>query len=92
MLIHRETLLRIGEPILSQQDWVNGLAFSPDGQTLAAGSEDGSLILLEPLAWTDDIELITERLCAAAGRNLAPDEWQALLPEQPYRQTCGTAT
>ena len=35
--------------MMNQSDWVNGLAFNPDGDSLVAGSEDGSVVLLDPL-------------------------------------------
>jgi WD40 repeat protein len=52
------TWKQIGEPIQDQSDWVNGLAFSPDGDSLAAGS----IMVLDRLAWTDDVPYLQRRL------------------------------
>lgn len=93
VVFHRaDTLQRIGEAIHSQSDWVNGLAFSLDAQGLSAGSEDGSVVMLDRLAWTDDIDYLRERLCAVAGRNLTSEGWASLLPDQAYRATCEAST
>jgi WD40 repeat protein len=34
-----------GEPLAGHTDWVNSLAFSPDGKTLASGSDDATVML-----------------------------------------------
>jgi WD40 repeat protein len=38
---------QIGEPLTGHTDYVNSVAFSPDGQTLASGSSDGTIRLWE---------------------------------------------
>jgi WD40 repeat protein len=40
-----ETGQMIGEPIIGHTSWVNGLAFSPDGNLLASGGTDGTMLL-----------------------------------------------
>jgi WD40 repeat protein len=35
-----------------------------------------------------DVEALRARACAAAGRNLTPEEWARYAPGQPYRATC----
>jgi WD40 repeat protein len=79
---------RIGEPVPGQRDWVNSVAFAPDGETLVAGSEDGSLALLGPTAWTDDVEDLGETLCRVAGRGLTEAEWAEFVPFKPYDAGC----
>ena len=38
--------------------------------------------------WSDDIDLLTEHLCTAAGRNLTEQEWSQLVAFVPYRSSC----
>jgi WD40 repeat protein len=79
---------RIGEPVPGQRDWVNSVAFAPDGDTLVAGSQDGSLALLGPTVWTDDVEDLGSTLCRVAGRGLTEDEWAEFVPFKPYDAGC----
>jgi WD40 repeat protein len=79
---------RIGDRLPEQRDWVNSLAFDRAGTSLLAGSEDGSILVLPSLAWTEDLDLLTDHLCAAAGRSLDPAEWKELIPFAPYHRTC----
>ncbi len=37
----------------NQSDWVNGLAFSPNGKSLAVGRHDGSLMVYDVTKWAD---------------------------------------
>lgn len=78
----------IGDRLPEQRDWVNSLAFDPDGSSLVAGSEDGSILVLPSIAWTEDIDLLTDHLCSAAGRSLTGTEWRDLIPFARYRLTC----
>ena len=45
--------------IAPQQDWIYGLAFSPDGTTLVAGRFDGTLAVYETQKYTDLTEVRT---------------------------------
>lgn len=66
--------------------WINDIAFSEDGQTLASASQDGSVILwqLDPAVWR-------MQACDRAGRNLREAERKEYLdgagadlcPDQP---------
>jgi hypothetical protein len=40
------------------------------------------------VAWSSDIGILSERLCAVAARNLTQEEWDRFLPFAPYRPTC----
>jgi WD40 repeat protein len=62
----------------------NVVAFSPNGRWIAAGSDDGQILLL-------DTEVATWRAhaCRFANRNLSPtEEWPVYFPGQPYHKTC----
>ena len=46
-----------GGPLTGATDWVNAVAFSPDGRSLAAGSSDGRV-----LVWDLDTRALTAEL------------------------------
>ena len=75
---------------LELEDGAQSVAFSPDGSLLAAASEDGSILMLEPILWSDDIGMLSEHLGAAAGRNHTKEEWNDLVEFEPHRATCPT--
>ncbi|MFC5824699.1 WD40 repeat domain-containing protein [Nonomuraea insulae] len=63
---------------------VNGpIIFSPDGHTLATAGPDDAVTL-----WDTDPASWQRTLCTIAGRDIAPSEWSAYLPETPYRPVC----
>jgi WD40 repeat protein len=59
------------------------IAFSHDGRTLVAGSENGGVLRFE-ISTTS----LLRSLCRTAGRELTRDEWQRFLPRVRYRATC----
>jgi WD40 repeat protein len=65
------------------KDEVNSVAFSPDGQTLAAGSYDKTIRL-----WLTTKGL-AETVCKKVWRNLTKDEWHEFVgADIPYKRTC----
>jgi WD40 repeat protein len=73
----------LGQPLSGHTGWVNSVAFTPDGQTLASGSYDGTILL-----WDVGVESWRTRACGIANRNLTGEEWEQVLGDQPYRETC----
>ncbi|MFN8186253.1 MAG: TIR domain-containing protein [Gaiellales bacterium] len=78
--------LPVGDPAL-QLTAARGVAFSPDGGTLAVRTlTDVQLEDVEP--WTGDSGELKAALCTVAGRNLTPAEFREFLPGRPYHRTC----
>jgi WD40 repeat protein len=61
---------------------VAGVAFSPDGRTLASANK--RVVTL----WNTDTETLPHILCSMAGRDLFKDEWVEILPDKNYRKVC----
>jgi WD40 repeat protein len=61
---------------------VDSVAFSPDGHTLASGSDDGTTRL-----WNLNVQSAINRICATAG-GLTPQQWDEYIRQLLYRATC----
>ncbi len=58
------------------------VAYSPDGDTLAAG--DNTSVHF----WTADPAGVARGICAMAGDPITPKEWAQFVPTEPYRPPC----
>lgn len=75
--------------ILSYTDGLRviSLAFGPSADWLAAGTEDGDLLL-----FTLSHEQLRLAACRAAARELSLKEWSLYFADTPYRSTCADAS
>jgi hypothetical protein len=62
---------------------VYSVAFSPNGQTLAVGSADGTVRLWDTNPATD-----ATAICATAGQLITRTEWARYAPGPPYAPPC----
>ena len=72
------------DPLTVKEGNVTGVAFSPDGKTIAAGYGGlvGGVVL-----WDVDLESWQRIAGRIANRNFTRDEWRQYFPEEPYRPT-----
>jgi WD40 repeat protein len=64
--------------------WVDAVAFSPDGHTLASGSADQTAQL-----WRMNLDQAIQRICATTTHTLTPATWeQYVSPDLPYHPPC----
>lgn len=55
---------------------------------VVTGSLDGTARLWRSASWGLSFDQLTERACAAAGRNFSEAQWRRYLPHRRYRETC----
>jgi WD40 repeat protein len=83
---------RVAQRIAAQPTGIDALAFDPAQTTLALGTSDGTVGRLEHLPFAGPgagASASATYLCGVVRRSLTRSEWQQLVPDQPYRATCG---
>jgi WD40 repeat protein len=92
----------IGQPpmVLSDHDWVWGVAFTPNDEQLMAGinsvkeeiGASGNLKRNQTIhAWPTNIPSMSDKLCSYTKRNMTQEEWNLYVGDDlPYLLTCPT--
>ena len=75
----------IGRPLTVETGFVAVLAFSPDGRTLAATTDDGVATL-----WDLNVKAAISRICAGSSGALDQKQWSRYVPQLPYDSPCAT--
>jgi WD40 repeat protein len=73
----------IGKLLTENANGITCVAFSPNGESLASGTWDGTIIMwdLNPQSWIN-------QSCQIVGRNLTRAEWAKYFLGEEYRKTC----
>lgn len=84
--------------VLSDHDWVWGVAFTPNDEQLMAGINSvkeeigttGNLKSNQTIhAWPTNIRSMSDKLCSYTKRNMSKEEWNLYVGEDlPYLKTC----
>jgi WD40 repeat protein len=79
------TQQRLGSPITVDPDSFIATAFTPDASRLFAVSGDR-----HGVRWEVSADAWKRHACRVASRDLTAREWQAALPDRPYRAVCAS--
>lgn len=74
----------LGAPMTGHDKGVTDLAYGRDGTTVATASGDRTARMWNVRTPPD----LVAAACANAGRSLTREEWENLVPQEEYRQTC----
>ncbi|MGP3911464.1 nSTAND1 domain-containing NTPase [Nonomuraea sp. 10N515B] len=78
------TYRRLGAPMVGHKSGVTALAYARDGTIVATVAGDNTARLWNVRRPPD----LVAAACANAGRSLTREEWENLVPQEKYRQTC----
>jgi WD40 repeat protein len=78
---------QIGAPLRELTGVVRNVAFTPDGRTITATGDDGSVRRWTGLLWRNGAELRTE-VCGLMGSGISEVEWRRNAGSIPYRNGC----
>lgn len=77
-----ESRTQLGTALTGHLDFIETMTFSPDDSALISAGHDGRFV-----QYTIAPRLLAEELCAEAGA-LTEAEWEARIPNAPFRRTC----